>query len=210
MTVRTLCLATSLLLVLAACSPNSDPAGGPPPLAGEPSPGPFAQQAPQAPDAAPAAASAITAEELSGVVDAVCSGANNCRAGDLDVELLPTCGADGFFAAVTAPQGVELGAKPNGPASEARARIGTGQLVCIQAIAREGQEPRAYFVTAIRAADFPGCATTSLCERYGERAVQWQTTPEPGTPCRQLADGRFEGCAQGWLPAGDLDVFSNG
>nr|WP_199680201.1 MULTISPECIES: hypothetical protein [unclassified Xanthomonas] len=154
----------------------------------------------------------------SGVTCADATSATGCTAGNLDagdfydVDVLPECGDDGFFAGVSRASGAEaLDAVPaTGSAATATAHLAQGQLVCIQAIARGGQNPRYYYVVTIPASRVAACKDSALCETYGDRAIR-RLKPADGTLCRAAAQGRHVGdCAQGWIDAQALDVFSNG
>ncbi|WP_228332108.1 hypothetical protein [Xanthomonas campestris] len=154
----------------------------------------------------------------SGVTCTDATSATGCTAGNLDagdfydVDVLPECGDDGFFAGVWRASGAEaLDAVPTtGSAATATAHLAQGQLVCIQAIARGGQNPRYYYVVTIPASGVAACNDSALCETYGDRPIR-RLRPADGTLCRAAAQGRHVGdCAQGWIDAQALDVFSNG
>ncbi len=133
-----------------------------------------------------------------------------CEAGDYDVELLPNCGREGFFAGVGNADGATLVDKAPPEDSVHRAVLSQGQILCIQAIARAGQNPAWYYVTALPAASIEACNGNSLCERYGDRKVE-SLSPKATNTCRSAGAGRFAGeCATGWVRASELDVFSEG
>ncbi|MFO3704601.1 hypothetical protein ACI6Q5_06345 [Xanthomonas codiaei] len=187
--------------------------------AGEPN----AQAAARGLPAAPAPVTAV-GQQLAAVIQAsgvTCttplSGtgctAGNVDAGDFyDVELLPECGDKGFFAGVARTSGADiLDAVPaTGSTATATAHLAQGQLICIQGIARAGQHPRYYYVVAIPASSVAACKNAALCQTYGDRPIK-RLQPTTGAACRPAAQGRDTGdCAQGWVDAAALDVFSNG
>jgi hypothetical protein len=139
--------------------------------------------------------------------------AGNVDAGDFyDVELSPACDDAGLFAGVAQASGVDaLDAVPTtGSSVVARARLAQGQLVCIQAIGRAGQNPLYYYVIAIPADSVAGCKNNSVCRTYGDRPIQ-RSKSATGGSCHAAAPGQYVGdCAQGWVGADALDVFSNG
>ncbi len=139
--------------------------------------------------------------------------AGNVDAGDFyDVALSPACGNAGFFAGVAQANGVDaLDAVPTtGSGAVARARLAQGQLVCIQAIGRAGQNPLYYYVIAIPADSVAQCRNNLACGTYGDRPIQ-RSTPATGDRCHPAAPGTYVGdCAQGWVGADALEVFSNG
>ncbi|WP_082028797.1 hypothetical protein [Xanthomonas sacchari] len=144
--------------------------------------------------------------------------ARNCTAGNLDagdyydVELTADCGAQGLFAGVADAKGAPaLNAVPTtGSHATPRAILSQGQLVCVQGIARAGQHPMYYYVVAIPADSVAKCKGNALCKQYGDRPIQW-TSPANGDACHVAAPGRHAGnCAQGWVSASALEVFSDG
>ncbi|WP_369934652.1 hypothetical protein [Xanthomonas tesorieronis] len=139
--------------------------------------------------------------------------AGNLDAGDFyDVELSPDCGGDGFFAGVAEAKGVDVlnNVPTTGSDVQPRARFEQGQLVCIQGIARAGQNPHYYYVIAVPASSVAKCKGNALCNQYGDRPIQ-RTALGNGGACRIAASGTYAGdCAQGWVNASALDVFSNG
>lgn len=139
--------------------------------------------------------------------------AGNVDAGDFyDVELSPACDDAGLFAGVAQASGVDaLDAVPTtGSSVIARVRLAQGQLVCIQAIGRAGQNPLYYYVIAIPADSVAGCKNNSACRTYGDRPIQ-RSKSATGGSCHAAAPGQYVGdCAQGWVGADALDVFSNG
>ncbi|MCD9032437.1 hypothetical protein LDO32_11940 [Luteimonas sp. Y-2-2-4F] len=135
----------------------------------------------------------------------------NLEAGDYyDIELSPRCDAEGFFAGVSAPEAVALDALPvTGSDARPNAALSEGQFLCVQAIARSGQQPAYYYAIAIAPGDVAACRGAPVCARYGERPVRWQAQVRTGTAC--TVDARWQGdCARGWIAADALDVFSNG
>jgi len=120
------------------------------------------------------------------------------------VELRPDCGADGFFGGVAEDSGAELrDALP--PKDEVTfAILPKGQLVCIQAIGRAGQQPEYFFVTTIRASAIPACKGNHLCEIYGDRRVDMRSKP---VPCPVTGEAS---CVAGWINADAVDSFDNG
>ncbi|AKM23728.1 hypothetical protein Xclt_04565 [Xanthomonas axonopodis pv. clitoriae] len=96
------------------------------------------------------------------------------------MEFSPDCGNEGFFAGVA------------------------------QAIGRAGQDPRCYYVAAIPASTIARCKNNALCKTYGDRQIK-QIKRASGESCHPAAPGQYVGnCAQGWVSADALDVFSNG
>lgn len=118
--------------------------------------------------------------QASGVQCADANMAKGCTAGNVDagdfydVELSPACDDAGLFAGVAQASGVDaLDAVPTtGSSVVARARLAQGQLVCIQAIGRAGQNPLYYYVIAIPADSVAGCKNNSVCRTYGDRPIQ--------------------------------------
>ncbi|OAX87764.1 hypothetical protein A7D16_14630 [Xanthomonas nasturtii] len=85
-----------------------------------------------------------------------------------------------------------------------------GQLVCIRGIGRTGQNPLYYYAVAIPASSVAKCNNNTLCEKYGDRPIK-RLRPSAGDACHAAAPGQYVGdCAQGWVAADALDVFSNG
>jgi hypothetical protein len=135
---------------------------------------------------------------------------DRCEAGDYDVELLLDCGRGGFFAGVASENGAVLVDKAPPEDTIQRATLPQGQIACIQAIARAGQNPAWYYVTAMPVASIEACVSNPLCVTYGDRKVEWRV-PHKGATCHSTGPGRYAGvCAAGWVRASDLDVFSNG
>ncbi|KLD79291.1 hypothetical protein Y886_05415 [Xanthomonas hyacinthi DSM 19077] len=90
-----------------------------------------------------------------------------------------------------------------------RARFAQGQFVCIQGIGRAGQQPLYYYVMAVPTGSVAKCNDNALCSN-GDRPIQ-RTVQGSGGACRVTAPGIYAGdCAQGWVSADTLDVFSNG
>ncbi|MFA1751743.1 hypothetical protein [Xanthomonas campestris] len=156
--------------------------------------------------------------QASGVQCADANMAKGCTAGNVDagdfydVELSPACDDAGLFAGVAQASGVDaLDAVPTtGSSVVARARLAQGQLVCIQAIGRAGQNPLYYYVIAIPADSVAGCKNNPACRTYGDRPIQ-RSKSATGGSCHAAAPGQYVGdCAQGWVGADALDVFSNG
>lgn len=158
--------------------------------------------------------SPMTLAELAGLVGAVCekpSEGRKCVAGDYDVELLPACGtSDYYYGGVSEPSGALLIDKAPPEDTVRRATLGLGQIVCIQAIARAGQNPSYYYVTAVPVASIPKCKENKLCERYGDRETKWRVM-RPTQKCTVDSFGKFSnGCASGWIDSSDLELFSEG
>lgn len=206
-----------LLLALAACAAgeSSSPATSSPTIATAPA---------TASTAAPVSASASADSGLAALIQASgvkCSDASKgagCTAGDVDsgdfydVELSPACGEQGFFAGVAEDKGVDtLDAVPStGSRVSTTARLSKGQLVCVQAIGRAGQNPLFYYLVAIPAATVGKCKGSALCETYGDRPISGMK--EMGSEaCHVAGPGHYAGnCAQGWVSADVLDLFSDG
>ncbi|EWC49475.1 hypothetical protein XAR_4212 [Xanthomonas citri pv. glycines str. 8ra] len=115
----------------------------------------------------------------------------------------------GFFAGVAQANGVDLlNVVPStGSSATATANLAQGQLVCVQAIGRAAQNPRYYYVAAIPASTIARCKNNALCKTYGDRQIKRAS----GESCHPAAPGQYVGnCAQGWVSADALDVFSNG
>ncbi|MEA9560475.1 hypothetical protein [Xanthomonas campestris] len=156
--------------------------------------------------------------QASGVQCADANMAKGCTAGNVDagdfydVELSPACDDAGLFAGVAQASGVDaLDAVPTtGSSVVARARLAQGQLVCIQALGRAGQNPLYYYVIAIPADSVAGCKNNPACRTYGDRPIQ-RSKSATGGNCHAAAPGQYVGdCAQGWVGADALDVFLNG
>ncbi|MCC8619829.1 hypothetical protein LN456_18535 [Xanthomonas vesicatoria] len=184
---------------------------------------PIAQAAARALPAGPTPVSAVgqpfaAVIQASGVTCTTLLSGTGCTAGNIDagdfydVELLPECGDTGFFAGVARATGADLldAAPATGSTATATARLAQGQLVCVQGIARAGQQPRYYYVVAIPANSVAACKNAALCETYGDRPIK-RLKPTGSAACRPATQGRYVGdCAQGWVDADALDVFSNG
>ncbi|MBB4708233.1 hypothetical protein FHY34_002094 [Xanthomonas arboricola] len=75
---------------------------------------------------------------------------------------------------------------------------------------RVGQKPPYYRVIAIPADSVAGCKNNPACATYGDRPIQ-RSKSSTGESCHAAAPGQYVGdCAQGWVSADALDVFSNG
>lgn len=164
--------------------------------------------------AAPAVDPVATPVQASGVQCTDTKAGKGCTAGDVasgdfyDVELTPGCGAQGFFAGVADAKGADaLDRVPStGSRAVATARFAQGQLVCVQAIGRAGQNPQYYFVTSVPASSVAACkAGSALCATYGDRPIQ-HLQRNRSQACLPASGS----CAQGWVSAKALDVFSNG
>ncbi|WP_426788548.1 hypothetical protein [Xanthomonas campestris] len=206
------------LLAVSACSAGeSAPAATPPVTSTASASAPAATRAP-ASSGASLNDRLATLLQASGVQCADANMANGCTAGNVDagdfydVELSPACDDAGLFAGVAQASGVDaLDAVPTtGSSVVARARLAQGQLVCIQAIGRAGQNPLYYYVIAIPADSVAGCKNNPACRTYGDRPIQ-RSKSATGGSCHAAAPGQYVGdCAQGWVGADALDVFSNG
>ncbi|MEB2232888.1 hypothetical protein VDS41_15595 [Xanthomonas campestris pv. campestris] len=206
------------LLAVSACSAGeSAPAATPPVTSTASASAPAATRAP-ASSGASLNGRLATLLQASGVQCADANMAKGCTAGNVDagdfydVELSPACDDAGLFAGVAQASGVDaLDAVPTtGSSVVARARLAQGQLVCIQAIGRAGQNPLYYYVIAIPADSVAGCINNSVCRTYGDRPIQ-RSKSATGGSCHAAAPGQYVGdCAQGWVGADALDVFSNG
>ncbi len=131
-----------------------------------------------------------------------------CAIGRLNVDLYESCGSDGFFGAVSTDDGVALKEKPTADAASV-ARLGAGQFLCIQGLARQGQNPEWYFVIAIPVGTVADCKGKELCEIYGDRPVTW-TVPPSGKPCTFEEDRYVGDCASGWVAAEAIEAFTEG
>ncbi|MFL3628556.1 hypothetical protein [Xanthomonas campestris] len=206
------------LLAVSACSAGeSAPAATPPVTSTASASAPAATRAP-ASSGASLNDRLATLLQASGVQCADANMATGCTAGNVDagdfydVELSPACDDAGLFAGVAQASRVDaLDAVPTtGSSVVARARLAQGQLVCIQAIGRAGQKPLYYYVIAIPADSVAGCKNNSVCRTYGDRPIQ-RSKSATGGSCHAAAPGQYVGdCAQGWVGADALDVFSNG
>ncbi|WDJ06610.1 hypothetical protein [Xanthomonas campestris] len=206
------------LLVVSACSAGESAHAATPPVTSTASvSAPAATHAP-ASSGASLNDRLATLLQASGVQCADANMAKGCTAGNVDagdfydVELSPACDDAGLFAGVAQASGVDaLDAVPTtGSSVVARARLAQGQLVCIQAIGRAGQKPLYYYVIAIPADSVAGCKNNSVCRTYGDRPIQ-RSKSATGGSCHAAAPGQYVGdCAQGWVGADALDVFSNG
>ncbi|MBB6572445.1 hypothetical protein [Xanthomonas arboricola] len=201
-----------LLLALSACTAGESAAPAAPPATST------ASTASPAPAQNPISGKFAALIQASGVKCSDAETAKGCTAGDVDtgdfydVELSPACGDDGFFAGVVQPQGVDaLSAVPTtGSNAVANVNLAQGQLVCVQGIGRTGQNPLYYYVVAIPTSSVAKCKNNALCEKYGGRAIK-RLKPSAGDTCHVTAPGQYVGdCAQGWVSADALDVFSNG
>ncbi|MBZ2485657.1 hypothetical protein IPS85_11375 [Xanthomonas perforans] len=205
-------LIPGLALALSACT------------AGESAPHAVPSSAPAAPAKNNAPAALQVNARLGALIQAAgatCTDAmtaTGCTAGNVDtgdfydVEFLPDCGDKGFFAGVAQANVADLlDAVPvTGSSATATANLAQGQLVCVQAIGRAGQNPRYYYVAAIPASTVARCENTALCKTYGDRPIK-QIKPASGEHCHAAAPGQSTGnCAQGWVSADALEVFSNG
>lgn len=203
------------LLAVSACSAGeSAPAATPPVTSTASASAPAATRAP-ASSGASLNDRLATLLQASGVQCADANMAKGCTAGNVDtgdfydVELSPACDDAGLFAGVAQASGVDaLDAVPTtGSSVVARARLAQGQLVCIQAIGRAGQNPLYYYVIAIPADSVAGCKNNSVCRTYGDRPIQ-RSKSATGGSCHAAAPGQYVGdCAQGWVGADALDVF---
>ncbi|MCF8824947.1 hypothetical protein [Xanthomonas campestris] len=206
------------LLAVSACSAGeSAPAATPPVTSTASASAPAATRAP-ASSGASLNDRLATLLQASGVQCADANMAKGCTAGNVDagdfydVELSPACDDAGLFAGVAQASGVDaLDAVPTtGSSVVARARLAQGQLVCIQAIGRAGQNPLYYYVIAIPADSVAGCKNNPACRTYGDRPIQ-RSKIATGGSCHAAAPGQYVGdCAQGWVGADALDVFPNG
>ncbi|MBH1645417.1 hypothetical protein I5U75_18435 [Stenotrophomonas maltophilia] len=199
-----------LLLALGACAGGDSSA----PTASAPA----AATPAGAPATAPAADGLAALIQASGVKCSNASTGSGCTAGDVDsgdfydVELSPDCGDQGFFAGVADAKGVEtLNAMPSaGSKASVTAKLSKGQLVCVQGIGRTGQNPLFYYVVAVPAATVGKCKGNTLCDTYGDRPITGLANTG-GEACHVAAPGHYAGnCAQGWVSADVLDVFSTG
>lgn len=220
-----LAIVPGLLLALGACAAgdSSAPATSAPaaatPAAAPATPAAAPATAPATvPSAAPAADGLASLIQASGVKCSNASTGSGCTAGDVDsgdfydVELSPDCGDQGFFAGVADAKGVEtLNAVPStGSKVSVTAKLSKGQLVCVQGIGRAGQNPLFYYVVAVPAATVGKCKGNTLCDTYGDRPITGLANTG-GEACHAAAPGHYAGnCAQGWVSADVLDVFSNG
>ena len=198
-------------LLLAACAPTA--------------PAPAASAAPRSHAAPPA--SAATATDIPTRVDVAtesledfatrirvectprgadldCIGGKPENGDIYDVELRPDCSAGGFFGGVAEEGGAELrDALP--PKDEVTlAVLPKGQLLCIEAIGRAGQQPEYFYVTTIRASAVAACKNNRLCDLYGDRRIDMKSNP---APCPLTGD---RSCAAGWIDADAVEAFENG
>ncbi|PPV07047.1 hypothetical protein XbrCFBP1976_09545 [Xanthomonas bromi] len=197
------------LLALSACSAGAPAAVPATPTASA------ATSAPASPAINGTLAALIEASSVKCTDARTAKGCTACNvdSGDFyDVELSPDCGDEGFFAGVAQAKGVDaLNTVPTtGSSATANASLAQGQLVCVQAIGRAGQNPLYYYVLAISADSVAKCKNTALCKTYGDRPIE-QVKPGSSENCHAAAPGQYIGNgAQGWVSADALDVFSNG
>ncbi|WP_340571799.1 hypothetical protein [Stenotrophomonas sp. G106K1] len=214
-------LVLGLLLALGACAAgdSSPPAAVSPAAVAAPAAAPVSA-ATAAPTSTPAAASDGLAALIgaSGVSCSNASAGTGCTSGDVDsgdfydVELSPDCGDQGLFAGVAEAKGVEmLDAVPgSGSKATTTAKLSKGQLLCVQGIGRAGQNPLLYYVVAIPANTVGLCKGSALCDTYGDRPISGMKDTG-GEACHVAAPGHYAGnCAQGWVSADTLEVFSSG
>lgn len=186
---RLSCCLAALTLALVACQPSPAPVTDTTPTASE-----------------PAAASPATGQtDLAGLIaragircDSSPASVNSadCHAGNgYAIDLHPDCGDDGFFAASLGPHAVPLAAQPG---AEASGSLPGNQFVCIQASARQAQDPDYYYVQAMDPAQVAACHGDATCQEYLPAADAACTAARP------------QGCSQGWVTADALEVFSNG
>lgn len=149
---------------------------------------------------------------LAKVANVECAAADGgrpvCVTGRLNVDLYESCGSDGFFGAVSTDHGVALKEKPTADAASV-AWLEVGQFLCIQGLARQGQNPEWYFVMAIPVGTVADCKEKQLCEIYGDRPVTW-TVPPSGKPCTVEEDRYVGDCASGWVAAHAIEAFTEG
>jgi hypothetical protein len=186
---RLSCCLAPLTLALAAC---------------QPSPAPVADTTPTASELT-AASSTTGQTDLNGLIaragircDSSPASVNStdCHAGNgYAIDLHPDCADDGFFAASLGPQAVPLAAQPG---AEASGQLPGNQFVCIQATARQAQNPDYYYVQAMDPAQVAACHDDATCQEYLPAADAACTAARP------------QGCSQGWVKADTLEVFSNG
>lgn len=158
------------LLAVSACSAGEPAAPVAPPITSTAS----ASASAHAPASAGASVNdgLATLLQASGVQCADANMAKDCTAGNVDagdfydVELSPACGDAGLFAGVAQANGVNaLDAVPTtGSRAVTRARLAQGQLVCIQAIGRAGQNPLYYYVMRFLQTVSPDARTTRHAE----------------------------------------------
>ncbi|MDQ1090892.1 hypothetical protein QE400_000305 [Xanthomonas sacchari] len=216
--------ALALCMALAACAPQqadvapaADPVAAAPARAAPPDKATSARtsaepQTARQEDGVAALAASLhlrcdTASKGSGCV------AGNMDAGDFyDVEVSPSCSADGNFAGVAERDAVLLDALPvTGSKAQVAARLSDGQFVCILATARAGQHVAYYYVVALPPASVGACRGKPICDQYGERPIDFVAQRKQGRHCILTGDARPEGdCAQGWIEPQKLDIFANG
>jgi hypothetical protein len=132
----------------------------------------------------------------------------NLDAGDYyDVELSPSCGANGLFAGVAAADSDLLDTLPvTGSNVQTNATLGQGQFVCVQAIARAGRQPAYYYVAAMSPEGGHPCEQRELCECYGMRPVDFGAQVRSGIACTVDTTGHVQGdCGRGWINAKSLE-----
>ena len=215
--IRTLASAAAALL-LSSCTPAPSASASPdapprhvaaqPPVPGHPAPA-SATSTPPATESLADFAKRIGVECTARGHDLACIGGKPENGDIYDVELMPDCGADGFFGGVASDAGTELrDALP--PEDETTpAVLARGQLVCIQAIGRVAQDPSYFYVTAVPPSAIAACRSNRLCETYGTRTASgWHLD---ATKCHLSPGGRpTDACPQGWARREDIEDFSNG
>ncbi|WP_460763898.1 hypothetical protein [Lysobacter fragariae] len=160
-------------------------------------------------EGSPLPATVSNLDRLKLKVGAVCYGTGpkeHCEAGDYDLEFRLSCGRAALLGGVSNEKGARLVDKAPPDDSIKIATLSRGQIVCIQAVALAGSTPAWYYVVAMSEGDVVRCAADAPCKGYGDRPVEWHTQ-RPQVSCRSNGVGDFEGCAEGWTDAADLDAF---
>lgn len=137
----------------------------------------------------------------------------NMDTGDFyDIELSPNCSEYGFFAGISATEAPLLDTLPvTGSKARINAKLSQGQLVCVQATARTGQRPAYYYVIALSPSNVAACRNKPICNQHGDRQISFVARPPTGKACSRTIYGDHQGdCADGWVDAKWLDVFSDG
>lgn len=204
------CLVPLLALLIASC--NAAPEAATTGNAASSAAPPAASPRPSSASGSPALIQALGATCADAATARDCI-IGNVEAGDFyDIEITARCDATGFFAGVTAATAALLDTLPvTGSNAKPAAELASGQFLCVQAIARSGQNPAYYYVAAIPPSSIPACRDNAACARYGDRPVKREAPSAAKAACTVDAQGVPQGdCARGWIEPGAIDAFSNG
>jgi len=114
-----------------------------------------------------------------------------------DVELHPGCGADGWFAHVSAADGAEIRDRIAPIDRRTIATLSMDQPLCIEAVGRSGGHASYYYVHQLPSDAAVWC-TGETCVGTGRRPARRHAK----TPCAIASGGQPNGaCAAGWIRA---------